>query len=204
MRWKLLRAHHYSIDFAARGESERDASTDAAVEIARSSLDLLEEADGSAFDRARLHFWSSIAWGTRANRVGLLTLVREGIARQMHDAAERSLALDPSVDQGGALRLLSRLHGTLPRVPFVSGWVDRDKAVPYAERALALDPEHPGSRLVFALTLLELEPDRSSEAQATLEAVANAEPRRDFLVEDLAIREQAREQLAGRADESGR
>jgi hypothetical protein len=120
----------------------------------------------------------------------------------MHDYAEQSLALDPSVDRGGALRLLSRLHATLPRVPFVSVWVDRDRALPLAERAHALDAAHPGNRLILALALLERAPGRSSEARELLESVANAEARSDFLAEDLAILEQARDELEALNDDS--
>lgn len=195
-RWKLLRAFHYSIDFASRSEEARMASAERAIEVAKTSIDRLDATEGTPFDRARVYFWSSIAWGARASRVGLLTIVREGVARRMHDYAERSLALDERVDRGGALRLLSRLHATLPRVPFVSGWVDRDKAIPYAERAVALDPEHEGSRLVLALTGLDLEPERESAWRADLVRVAALDPRPDFLVEDLVTREQARERLA--------
>lgn len=194
-RWKLLRALHYSIDFAARSEAAREASAETAIDVAKASVDRVEQVAGTDFDRARVYFWSSIAWGTRASRVGLLTIVREGVAGRMHDYAERSLALDESVDQGGAFRLLARLHATLPRVPFVSGWVDRDKAIPYAEQALALDPDHPGSQLMLALTWLDLEPEREPDVRAALARVAASTPREDFLVEDLVIRQQARERL---------
>ena len=139
----------------------------------------------------------------RAQRVGLLTIVREGVAKQIHDDAERSLALDPTVDRGGALRLLSRLHATLPKVPFVTGWVDRSQAVPLAERAYALDAAHPGNRLILALALLEQAPGRTGDARALLESVAGAEPRQEALAEDLAIREEARERLDELGAEAG-
>ncbi len=196
-RWKLLRALHYAIDFTTLPDDAKDAAVSEAVEVVRASEDLVDEADSAArADRARLLFWSSIAWGTRAQRVGLLTIVREGVAERMYENAKRSLELDPSVDRGGALRLLSRLHATLPRVPFVSGWVDRDRAVPLAERGYELDPDHPGNRVILALSLLEQAPARTNEARELLESVASAAPRPDYLVEDLRIREQAREQLA--------
>lgn len=193
--WKLLRALHYAIDFTTLEERAKTARLDDAVELASASTEGLESGGGTDADRARLYFWSAIAWGARAQRVGLLTIVRERVAGRMHDYAERSLTLDPSVDQGGALRLLSRLHATLPRVPFVSGWVDRKKALPLAERAHALDATHPGNRLILALALLERAPERRAEANALLESVARAEPRPEYLVEDLAIREQAQQQI---------
>jgi len=194
-RWKLLRALHFAIDFTSLEDEAKDARVADAVELAPTSIQDLEPAGGTDSELARLFFWSAIGWGTHAQRVGLLTIVREGAAGRMYDFAEKSLTLDPSVDQGGALRLLSRIHATLPRVPFVSGWVDRDKALPLAERGYAANPAHPGSRLILALALLDQAPDRRNEARELLESVTNAEARADFLVEDLAIREQAREQL---------
>lgn len=203
-RWRLLRALHYAIDFSALSDEEKDALSERAVDLARASAPRAEgdaRAEATDADRARVQFWSAIAWGTRAQRVGLLTIVREGVARRMYDLAEASLRLDPSVDRGGALRLLSRLHGTLPRVPFVSGWVDRDEALALAERGHRLDSDHPGNRLILALTLLEQAPERHAEARGLLEQVATSEPRPDFLVEDRAIREQARERLAALDDD---
>ncbi len=195
-RWKLLRALHYAIDFTTLPDDAKEARVGEAVELARSSSEYTDDAQGAPPDRARLLFWSSIAWGTRAQRVGLLTIVREGVAKRMYENAQQSLDLDPSVDRGGPLRLLSRLHSTLPRVPFVSGWVDRSQALPLAERAYALDPGHPGNRLILALTLLERESSRSGEARDLLESVASAEPEPGHLAEDLRIRERARERLA--------
>jgi tetratricopeptide (TPR) repeat protein len=196
-RWKLMRALHYAVDFTAVNEEDADRTIREGIRAAELSLNEIAANDvGSPEERARIYFWSSILWGTRAARVGLLTLVREGAATRMHDYAERALALDPSVDQGGSLRLLSRLHGTLPRVPFVSSWVTREKALPYAEQAFALYPAHPGSRLVLALTILEQAPLRRAEARSLLQSVIDAEPRPGFVVEDLAIRREAFERLA--------
>ncbi|MEM9173959.1 MAG: hypothetical protein AAGC67_01905 [Myxococcota bacterium] len=195
-RWKLMRALHYSIDFAVLDAPEADRNAEAAIALARESVALLERVEGTSFDRARIYFWSSIAWGTRLARVGPLALVREGVATRMHDFAERALALDEGVDRGGSLRLLARLHTKFPRIPFVSGWVDRAKAMPFAERAMALDPDHPGNPLILALTILDLEPERDVEARAALLRAIETEPRADFLAEDLRIREQARARLA--------
>jgi tetratricopeptide (TPR) repeat protein len=196
-RWKLMRALHYTVDFTAVTEEDADRTIREGIRAAELSLNEIAANDvGSPEERARIYFWSSILWGTRAARVGLLTLVREGAATRMHDYAERALALDPSVDQGGSLRLLSRLHGTLPRVPFVSSWVTREKALPYAEQAFALYPAHPGSRLVLALTILEQAPHRSAEARGLLQSVIDAEPRPGFVVEDLTIRREAFDRLA--------
>lgn len=202
-RWKLMRALHYSIDFASLEDDAREANAEEAVEVARESLALLERKPGSDADRARVYFWSSIAWALRADRVGLLTIVREGVADRIRDQAERSLALDPSVDRGGALRLLARLHSTLPKVPFISGWVDRERGLAYAERAMEFEPFHPGNPLLQALTILEVAPEREAEARAALAIAAASTPREAFLIEDRRIRRDARERLAELDREGG-
>ena len=91
--------------------------------------------------------------------------------------------------------MMSALHARLPRVPFVSGWVDRSEALPHAERALAIAPQHPGNRLLLALPLVGLHPGRRPEALAVLEEVSEFVPRAASEVEDLTIRRQARERL---------
>jgi hypothetical protein len=113
----------------------------------------------------------------------------------LHDYAELVIALDPSFEEGGALRLLARLHATLPRIPLLSGWVDREQALPLMERALALAPAHPGNQLLMALTLRELAPARSNDANLLLENAASSTPRPAYAAEDAAIRKEAREQL---------
>jgi tetratricopeptide (TPR) repeat protein len=129
--------------------------------------------------------------------VGLVSAVRRGSANRLYRYTQVALDLEPGYDEGGALRLMGSLHAELPRVPFVSPWVDRDQALPLMERAHALAPANPGNRLLLALALLELAPDRQAEAVELLERVADLEPRTTMRIEDLAMREQARERLAG-------
>ena len=74
-----------------------------------------------------------------------------------------TLQLEPGYDAGGPYRLLGRLHARLPRVPLFSGWVDRSKALPLVEAGYALAPWHPGNRLVVAITLEELAPERAAQ-----------------------------------------
>jgi hypothetical protein len=95
---------------------------------------------------------------------------------------------------GGAL--VGSLHAQLPRVPFASDWVDRRRAIPLLERAFAIAPEHPGNGFLLALTLLDLAPERRSEALALLDRAGSSTPREAMHIEDLAVR---REALAQRA-----
>ena len=121
--------------------------------------------------------------------------MRAGVAGRVHQATLRSIALDPDVEQGGAIRLLSRLHSELPRVPLLSGWVDHTQAVPLAERALSEYPQHPGNTYLLGLAILSNAPSRFEEGLELIEQTASLEPRSDHVVEDLAIQIDARERL---------
>lgn len=197
-RWKLLRALHYAVDFTTLPDEVKQERLDEAIDLAEAGRESTGDASGDTSgdaDRARVLFWSAIAWGMRAQRVGPVTIVRKGVATRMHDLARESLALDPSVDDGGALRLLSRLHSSMPRLPFISGWVRRELALPLAQQAYELDTTHPGNGLILSLALIERAPDQWEEASQLLQEILHTSPRPDFLVEDLAIRAQAGKQL---------
>ena len=213
--WKLLRALWYSAYFAtdqvavqreiyerALAVSERGfavlaarvggakALADAPPEELRARLSAADHRDAAA-----LYFWYGINLGAWSRIAGLLQAVRTGVANRLQDATLRSIALDPDVEQGGAIRLLSRLHSELPRVPLISGWVDPARAVPLAERAEADYPQHPGNAYLLGLALLAHAPERRAEALALIEATASLVPRPDQLVEDLGIQKDARELL---------
>jgi hypothetical protein len=215
-RWKLLRSLHFAGTFSSAGDAERRGQLARATRVAETGLDRLAERTGgmrldaldpgsladrlaatriSPSDVARLHFWAALAWGSWSRTAGLLSVVREGVADRLHRYARVSLALEPGYEDGGAYRLLGRLHATLPRVPFLSGWVDRERAIPLVERAYAIAPQHPGNRLLLGLTLLDLAPQRRSEALELLDQVEGLTPRPGMRVEDLTLRREAGERL---------
>jgi hypothetical protein len=214
--WKLLRALWFAADFAtpdpaqersryerAHAAAERAfAELAARVGVGRDALDELTPgalrervAAGDRRDAAHLYFWHAVNLGAWSRTVGLWQAVRSGVANRMHAAALCSAALDPSVEQAGALRLLSRLHSELPRVPLLSGWVDPARAVPLAERARSQYPEHPGNTYLLGLAILANAPERRAEGLRMIEDTAKLVPRSDQIVEDLAIRIDARETL---------
>ena len=136
--WKLLRAVWFAADFASNDTAAERRTYERALAIA----------DG-AFAQLAARF------GGSDRLAGLVQAVRGGVANRLHEAALRSLALDPGVERGGALRLLSRLHSEAPA--------------------------------------------RCDEALRLIEATAALEPRADQVIEDLAIRIDARERLSSEA-----
>jgi hypothetical protein len=224
-RWKLLRALHFAGDFASEDQEEKRRIFDRAKDVSDQGLALLADQVGSGVrleemdpeqigsrleatgippsDVARLYFWSAINWGAWSRNAGLLSAVRQGVANRIHRYTLITIALEPEYDEGGAFRLLGRLHAELPRVPFVSGWIDRNESIPLLERAYAMAPDNPGNRLLLALTLLDLAPDRRSEALELLKQVEGLIPRTSMRIEDLAMRTEARDRLTtGRVGET--
>jgi hypothetical protein len=215
-RWKLLRALWFAGDFASADPDAERALYERGIAEAERAFDVLAARVGGrealdaatpdslralvpardAHDAASLYFWSAVNLGAWARSAGLLQAVRAGAAGRLREQTERSIALDPGVEQGGAIRLLSRLHSELPRVPLLSGWVDHALAVPLAERALREYPGHPGNAYLLGLALLAHAPERRGEALGLVERTANLEPRADHVIEDVAIQLAARELLA--------
>ncbi len=216
--WKLLRALYFAGYFATQEKQQRLELFDRGREVSENGILLLadqlaggrrleevppdtlrsrlEPTDISRSDVARLYFWAAINWGAWSRDVGLLSAVYQGVANRLHQYTLITIALEPDYFEGGAFRLLGRLHAELPRVPFVSGWVDREQSIPLVERAYAMAPEEPGNRLLLGLTLLDLAPERRTEGLELLNTVEGLTPRPSMRIEDLAVRQEARKRLA--------
>lgn len=220
--WMLVRALWWAREFAALDEpaaTSRFAEARAVATKAFSGLDarsrggtavsaLAPEDWPDAFsperheDVAGLLLWSAIAEGSWARSQGLLANIRQGVAGLSHDRARASVALAPGIDEGGAQRLLSRLHAELPRVPLVTGWVDRDLALEWAERitptsgargplpsADRREAQQPAALAVFEY------PDRAVRPLLDLaDARAHVEPLR--LARSIAVEDDPQQHLA--------
>ena len=126
---------------------------------------------------------------------GAARAVQRGVANRVRDYALLVLALEPEYADGGAHRMLAALHARVPRVPFLTGWADRDRALLHAESAVEIAPAVYDNRLSLALTLLDLDSDRRAEALGLLEEILALEPRPGSLIEDRSVRREAEERL---------
>ena len=219
-RWKLVRALHFLGEFARVGPDARRQSLDRAVELAeeglrgvrdpvdaelddldpRSLREKLASAGLDASDVARLHYWAAASWGSWSQDAGLVAAVRTGVANRLRDYLDVVVALEPAYEGAGAHRFLGTLHARLPRLPFLSGWVDRERAVPQLERALAIAPDEPSNRLLLGLALLDLEPSKRRLGLEVLAEVAALEPRPERRVEDAVVVREARRRLEQEGD----
>ncbi len=222
VQWRLLRALYYEADFASSDADQERERYRRGAELSEPVLEgiaarlgvLLDgvpveelparvDAAGLAReDVARVAFWSAVHWGGWAREAGLFRAVREGVANRMFGSIRAAIALDPGLERGGPLRLLSRMHAELPRVPLITGWVDRSRALPLADRAIEVLGSDVGNRYLRALTQLELAPDRAEEARGTLREVAASSPRPELVIEDLLVIRAADKRLQELAAES--
>jgi tetratricopeptide (TPR) repeat protein len=214
--WKRVRALYFAGEFASPDDATSAAWFERARDAIREAIPALDEVVGgdratsdippdeiAAFlpdelhhDVAALHLWSAIAWGAWTRYGGLIAIVRSDVPGKLKRYADVVVALEPTLEHGAAYRLLAALHRSLPRVPFYTGWVDREQAFVELDRAMAISPTFPGNQLLYALTILDLASERRNEALALLEQVAALEPDPEERFEQLAMRAGARDRLA--------
>lgn len=219
-RARLLRALYYQGEHAAAGvEARREVfdrgrrAAEAAVDRlaadlgGRAKYDALSPREraarlGDVPAAAAIHFWAGVHWGLWGDAFGRFAAARQGVAGKIRDHAETAMALDEDYERGGPHRVLGRLHALAPKIPFFTGWIDRDLAIRELERAVALGPEEPLNRLYLAEALLEHRPERRADALRALRALLERPPDPDRPVEEAAARRKAREILKEEGEEA--
>ncbi len=209
-RSRLLRALYFRGDLVAPDRDARRRAFERGRDVAEAGLDQLaaraggrKRLDGmtpAAAARALagvpqaadINLWAAVHWGLWGDAFGRLAAARQGVADKVRRYSEVTAALDERFEAAGSHRILGRLHAEAPRVPFVTGWVDREQAVAHLRRAVALAPDEPYNQLFLAEALLAHFPDRKAEALAILRRVAAVTPPADRVVEVEKAREDAR------------
>jgi tetratricopeptide (TPR) repeat protein len=213
--WKLLRALHFKGQFVARTRDEKQAIFGRGKQLAEGALDRLARRAGgrerldkmspaevaralaSVPEAIALHLWGGIHWGLWGDVFGRLAAARQGVGDRIRRYSEVVIAIDERYESAGGHRLLGRLHTLAPKVPFISGWVDRAKAVAELRRAVALAPDYPLNQVFLADALLRFEPEHAAEARDILRRQIARSPSADQPVEDEDAIAQAKAILAG-------
>lgn len=204
----LLRALHFRGAYCgAQGETRR-AFFDEGRKLAQAAIDALEKPLEERPEAERLqklravpgvagvYYWSTANWGEWALLAGKFAAARSGVAGKVRDQAATAAALDPGLDEGGGDRVLGRLHDQTPKIPFVTGWVNKRKAMEHLRRSLAIGPESRTTWVFLGEAMLDHEPEKRAEALALLRRAADEPPRPERAVEDAYYAEQARLALA--------
>ncbi|HEY4591280.1 MAG TPA: hypothetical protein VIJ61_02665 [Thermoanaerobaculia bacterium] len=213
--WKLLRALLYKGDFTtdsndakqkifARGKEVAEAGIDRLAKRtsgSREKLDALAPAQAAkavaAVPEAKpLFLWSAVHWGLWGDVFGRLAAARQGVGDKVRRYSEILIALDERYEDAAGHRILGRLHTLAPKVPFFTGWVDRDKAVSELRRAVALGPDNFDNHVFLAEALFEYQPAKAAEARDVLRRLIARPPTPEWVVEQEKSLVNARALLA--------
>jgi tetratricopeptide (TPR) repeat protein len=211
LRWKLARALYFQGEYAVddpdrrldifeRGRELADEGREAllaaaGLEASERDPEIVAGALAGAPDAVQTWFYSAVHWGLWGRSTGRMKAARQGVAARVRDYAATVVLLDERFADAGGLRFLGRLHTEAPRIPLVTGWIDRERAVGDLDRACALAPESPENQVFLADALLRFAGERRAEALGRLERVLERGPRASSLVEDLAALADAKELL---------
>ncbi|HET9767373.1 MAG TPA: hypothetical protein VFS60_11035 [Thermoanaerobaculia bacterium] len=206
--WKLQRSLWFQGEYATAEGAGRRRIYERGRQVSERALDLLARRVGGrrrldalppakiaqalagSEHAAQVYLGAAAHWGLWAQASGAFATVRQGALAKVRDYTLASLALDPRGQDGAGWRLLGRLYTRTPRVPLLSGWIDRDKGMTALRRGYAINPAEPTNRLFLAEAILAEHPD-DREALAMLEGLLALTPRPEWLVEDSTVREQA-------------
>ena len=212
--WKLLRALHFKGELVARSDDERQKIFARGKEVAEAGLDRLAKRVGGrakldAMKPAQaakalagipeappLYLWAAVHWGLWGDVFGRLAAARQGVGDKVRTYSETLNALDERYEDAAGHRILGRLHTLAPRVPFVTGWVDRDKAVSELRKAVALGPDNLDNHLFLAEALFEHFPEKSAEARDILKKLLTRKPIPELVVEQESTLVKAKALLA--------
>ncbi|HTG35878.1 MAG TPA: hypothetical protein VLB76_23375 [Thermoanaerobaculia bacterium] len=213
--WKLLRALHFKGDFTtnsndakqkafARGKEVAEAGIDRLAKRtagSRQKLDAMSPAQAAKAvagvpEAKPLFLWAAVHWGLWGDVFGRLAAARQGVGDRVKIYSETLIALDERYEDAGGHRILGRLHTLAPKVPFVTGWVDRGKAVSELRRAVALGPDNLDNHVFLAEALFEYQPAKAAEAREILRRVLARQPVPELAVEQAKSLADARALLA--------
>jgi hypothetical protein len=215
-RWKLARALYFQAAYTGQDADSQAAIYEKARRAGDDAIRILERRaknrgaapfEGRApsdiaaavlsdRDASPTFFWTAVAWGQWALTSGKMKAARTGAAEKIRDDASVVIALDPEFEEGGGYRILGRLHHQAPKVPFLTSWVSRDKALENLRRAVAVNDRNLVNRHFLAEALADGGPAERAEAVRIEEKIAADAPSPGHLVEDLSIQEEAKKNLA--------
>jgi tetratricopeptide (TPR) repeat protein len=209
---KLLRALHYKGDYVVQDREGKQKVFARGREVFEAALAQIGRRTGKKMDDLTpqqvaalvkgipevpaIYTWGAVHWGLWGDVYGRLAAARQGVGDKVRRNGEIAVALDERYDRAAPRRVLGRLHTLAPKVPFVTGWVDRGQAVSQLRRAVALAPEDLLNQVYLADALLQHFPDKAAEAKEILRQVLQKKPDPGRVVEDERALADARRLLA--------
>ncbi len=213
--WKLLRALYFRGEFTTEDPDAKQEIFDRGRQVSEAALDrLAARVSGRVGGRKKLdkmtpeelceafrevpeavpiYYWGGVHWGLWGEVFGKIAAARQGVGQRIRDYSLVVIGLAPAeYEDAGGYRLLGRLHTVAPKIPFFTGWINREAAIRELRRAVEIGPAEPYNAFYLADALLQYQKDRKHEAIELLRELSALEPRPHKQVEDSNIRERAR------------
>ncbi|HKF45519.1 MAG TPA: hypothetical protein VKG01_20680 [Thermoanaerobaculia bacterium] len=215
-RWKLARALYFQGAYTGLSEDaqkavyekQRRAGDDAIRMVegrvkrrggspfeGRSAADIATDVRNDQ-DAAPAFYWAAVGWGQWSLVSGKLQAAKTGAAEKIRDDAEIVIAIDPEFEEGGGYRVLGRLHDQAPSIPFLTGWVSREKALENLRKAAAVGGRGFINRHFLAEALASGTAAEKAEAIKLEEDLVADAPSPGRLIEDLTTQIAAAKNLA--------
>ena len=210
--FKLMDALYFKGYYVVRGERHEREIYERLVELSARAVQLVrEKAGGDGWsdlpverlaerlsgvpEAVAAHFWSATSWGLWGTTHSKLSALRKGVASKVRDHSRLAILLDETYGDAGGLRYLGRLYTVAPKVPFITGWIDREEGLVMLRRAVEISRRDPRNLLFLAEAILEYQPGRRDEALDLLRELIRRRPDPDHLIAHAESLERARELL---------
>lgn len=120
---------------------------------------------------AEVFLWTAAAWGQWAVD-HKIAAAWQGTAGRMRDLAEVVNAVAPATLDGGGYLILGRLHTEAPRIPFLTGWVSKEKGIAAMREGLRHHPRGKNHLFFLGAALVEHDSSAREEGLALLRRCA--------------------------------
>jgi tetratricopeptide (TPR) repeat protein len=164
------------------------------VDLKQSRLQAHREALRREPLAAEIYLWAAVSWGQWAVS-HKVNAAWQGAPGRIRDLAQAVVDIEPATLFGSGYVILGRLHAEAPRIPMVTPWISRTKAIEYLRQAHAIAPTNSANVYFLAQALLQLDPSRREEAKLLLERCAASPARPEYPVEDKHYAEEAKDLL---------
>ncbi len=211
---KLMDALYFQGFYIVEKKRQQRPIFDRLLELSSRALELAEEGSGrreelagmtpeqqaeilrQVPEAAEAHFWAAAAWGLWGMSHSVWSALRAGVIHKVREHASMVVLLDESIHDAGGLRVLGRMHTRTPKVPFLTGWIDRKEGLSLLRRAVSVSRQDPQTLLFLAEAILEHDgKEHREEALELLRELDRRSPRPEELYEDSEVLREARELL---------
>lgn len=184
------------VDLTARALELVAVATGRSDDLDDLSLEQQAELMRAVPEAAEAHYWATASWGLWGMTHNPIKALTRGVGSKVRDHSRLLALIDERHRDAAGLRMLGRFHTEAPKVPLITGWIDREEGLAMLRRAVEISRREPRNLLFLAEAILEHEEENQAEALALLRELISRQPLPEDVVEHSESLELARALLA--------